>query len=122
MKRQSYPLLSVFVLLALLLQGMIPVGFMPSFGNDGQITMVICSGDTIKTITIDTTDAEGHAQNDEGNDHCPYAPVNTASHVDGNFIPFVLVIAGHHLLQNLNDIAFDVDTRLHAPRAPPVLS
>ena len=44
------------VLTAWLLRAFIPLGFMPAAAEDGWVTLVICTGDGVSSITID---AEG---------------------------------------------------------------
>lgn len=123
MIRQSCQILSVFVLLALLLQALIPVGYMPSFGNDGKITMVICAGSTVKTVTIDTNNENGHTQDDDAGKTCPYAPVNTAANDLGSSVVLAAIdIAANNVLFADDTMRTDIRLVRQSPRAPPVLS
>lgn len=55
----------MLVLLALVLKGLLPAGFMPAPSKDGMMEMVICSGMGEKTILVPAGDApaSGHAEN-----------------------------------------------------------
>lgn len=67
------------VALALLVLALIPAGFMPSFGADGKIAIVICSGMGEKTIMVDADDAPA---SDQGTDACPYFLAQSPVSVD----------------------------------------
>lgn len=62
-------MLRTLLFLAVFLQAIIPVGFMPGMGT---ATMVICSGMGQKTIAVDEN---GQPVEDVQQSGCPYAPV-----------------------------------------------
>lgn len=59
-------LLTALLLTGLLLRSLMPVGFMPGIGADGQLTIVICTADGAKSIVVD---ADGNALPSPAGDH-----------------------------------------------------
>jgi hypothetical protein len=57
-----------FALVAVCLRVLIPIGYMPVFGQDGAPTMVICSSGGAKVITAPAGAADASAPT-EGGDH-----------------------------------------------------
>lgn len=73
-------LLTAVLLAALLLRSLMPVGFMPGIGADGQLTIVICTADGAKSIAVDAdgnalpSPAHGPASDHSGADDHAAAP------------------------------------------------
>jgi hypothetical protein len=65
-------ILSSLVLLALLLGGAVPSGFMPGKKDGGSLTIEICTASGWSTAEVPAHD--GH-EGEEKRDACPYAPV-----------------------------------------------
>jgi hypothetical protein len=72
--------LGCLILLAITVQGLIPLGFMPSINNnDGKVEIVICTGKGPATVLVDAHMVPG-AADEQGDSHddasaCPFAPV-----------------------------------------------
>jgi hypothetical protein len=86
-------------LLALLLQSLIPFGFMPSVKKDGAFRIEICTSSGLSTIIVGADKApfgKKHAQ--EEHSFCPYAPVLSYSLTgqQNTFLP--VIMAGAALL------------------------
>jgi len=108
----SRTVLLLLALMAFVAQSAIPVGFMPDFGKTSSaheiFSLVICSGDSEKTIYVDSSNHEvptptpenqpaGHDKA-QGKTLCPYAPVLAYSvHLNPNldFIPVTYEITLH---------------------------
>ncbi len=71
--------ISVLTLVAVMVSGAIPMGWMPTRNSDGAILMVICTGDGPVERWIDPgEDAPDHDETDERS-ACPYGGVNLAT-------------------------------------------
>lgn len=124
MLRQSHHGLSLFLLLAMFLQALLPLGYMPSFDENGKRTIVICSGAVTKTVTIDVTpSSEDTEENEHDNDICPFSPVNTVSN-GFDHPPFIYMVDASDIdTIYTNDVNLpDFISALYASRAPPALS
>lgn len=64
---------------AMLVQALLPSGFMPAFGGEGTITLVICSGMDVKTVHIDRNGQTPQQDQNSHDTYCPFSPVNTAT-------------------------------------------
>ncbi len=76
--RYTHAVLILLTYFAFFVRGVVPAGFMPAQGMNGQIEIVICTLQGPATIKIDNDDpAFPHDQNDKTPAHgfCPYAPV-----------------------------------------------
>ncbi len=67
------------LLLAVLVRGLIPAGFMPGMMADEtgvqKHVIVICTSTGMQTVEIDGDAPDGHDGNHKGDMTCPYAPV-----------------------------------------------
>ena len=75
------PLLQL-VLFLVLLRALIPPGYMPDLAaaQDGVITLVICSPDGLRTISLDENGnpvEPGEAPEEHQRQHCPFASVGS---------------------------------------------
>ncbi len=79
-----HPVLCGLLLLALILKGIIPVGYMPNFSERQEkagFTLVLCTGQGAKTVHLSSdpfakySDSREHDQKDaQDHNSCPYAP------------------------------------------------
>lgn len=75
---QLRDLFFLLMLLALVVQGMIPAGFMPGQDQSGGMQIVICTSKGYSKITVyDDSGVPDHSQKDKSSHSCPYAPVLT---------------------------------------------
>ncbi len=106
-----------FILLAFVMQAMIPAGFMPGTDNDGKMKIVICSGNGFVTKLVDIDQLPANEDDTgQGTDHdhesshstCPYTfVISKGMH---GVIPMYLP-----LLNGTNNVAsFPVITALQA--------
>ena len=71
--------ISVLTLVAVMVSGAIPMGWMPTRSSDGAILMVICTGDgPVERWINPGEDAPDHNETDERS-ACPYGGVNLAT-------------------------------------------
>lgn len=103
-------------LLALLIQGFIPAGFMP----DAKDTLVICTASGLKTIDLDSNGDPHKAVPDN---HCPFAPVLThglapapALPAENAFKPFFATSTGN------DQLLFSFSAQLYDSQGPPASS
>lgn len=72
------------LLLATVLAGMIPAGWMPVTATDGKVLLVICTSDGVQETWVDlgTSEGEGHIPADENmtDRSCPYAAPASLAH------------------------------------------
>lgn len=133
------PLFSALLLTALLFRALVPVGFMPGVGGDGQFTVILCpdygsvpgalaAGHDLHAHMPGMAHHSNHAQHDHtGHDaqgSCPYAGASAG-------MAFVPAAPATAVLESLNAATFFppqqyiprgtiVPTRL--PRGPPSLA
>lgn len=115
----------------ILLHSFVPQGFMPEQSEDGKLTLVICSGDGMREITISSNgQAEDSDRQDTDTDHdsqgadsCPLIvlqnPLMETEHVSFA-LPFnhgIRLSFSYKALTNLQAVSF-----ANASRAPPVFS
>ena len=68
--------LQIIILAAFWCQSLIPAGYMPSFSKDGQTSIVICSIEGQKTVSVsaDNLPIPTDEQHDvQGGETCPYS-------------------------------------------------
>jgi hypothetical protein len=103
--------------LAVLLQSLIPIGFMPAYAHDGFV-IEICSGNDLIEIQYNK-DSDNH---DKAQSDCPYCFLNNY-HINNN----VDVILNAHVgvAYGFSDRSaspyFDL-TSINIPRAPPLFT
>ena len=84
--------LCLFLLLGLfILQAALPAGYMPSWGKDGKMSIVICTIDGYETVEVDADQAPFPAPVAEDDDHpssspCPYSVLAFADRVPAPFL------------------------------------
>lgn len=71
-----------FFVVCFALRALIPTGFMPDFSavKDGKISVVICTAQGNKTITVTLDGKPGHSQS-KAHDICPFAAAPAAGSV-----------------------------------------
>lgn len=74
--------LTLLVLVAFALSSLVPVGFMPEFGDDGSYELVICSGMGTKTITVQGDSPKADTDHAEKPSVCAYQTFAAAQSVD----------------------------------------
>jgi hypothetical protein len=87
--------ISHLLLLLLLARSLVPVGYMPAFGADGKVQIVICTGHGPATVSVDAsktpmgTQHGGSGHSADPHDICPFAPVlsHALAHVDMPALP-----------------------------------
>ncbi|NIZ14822.1 DUF2946 family protein [Phaeobacter sp. HF9A] len=62
-------------LLAILVAGLIPAGWMPGSGTEGKMLLVICTGDGPQELWVDPDGdtAPEHSEDKQGSRSCPFA-------------------------------------------------
>lgn len=61
-------------LLAILIAGLVPAGWMPMSAQDGKMLLVLCTGDGPQEMWVELDDyTPAHEEDDHGNRHCPFA-------------------------------------------------
>lgn len=107
------------LILAVMIQAMIPVGFMPAYAADGGMMMVICAGDDFKTVRVDVDGDETH-QSDNANP-CAFSLTVPAITASNHSVLFVAPTGIHSLLPAAAN-GYGQYFYLSAPsRAPPLL-
>ncbi len=104
-------MLRALLIVALLLQGIIPYGYMPS--DDGRFTVEICSVDGLSTVDM----GDGHGGEPPP---CPYAMASFGHELPQPlFISLQQSYAARHAVHH-DDVGFPsfIDST-HSPRAPP---
>lgn len=115
------------VLLAVLMQSFLPAGFMPSIGAGGKTQIVICSGDSEKTITVsddESPDFSRHSRDTKSKSICAYAVLAAAKVVPAlPAVPPIFFIASLFLPVMPKEIAYEGhDILPFPPRGPPVVN
>jgi len=114
--------LAVLMLLALMLQALIPAGFMPSFSAAGKVAVVICSGLGGKNVLVD---APGKQQTPAPQDHddqstCPYVATTAPGILT---LPAFIIPPAAQLVSDFTEVKDQIVLSLydasHAPRGPP---
>lgn len=113
------PALSLFIGLALLVQAMIPAGFMPGMSKSADHIIVICSGVEQKTIYVGGEGVPADGPHQEGGQSCAFA----LSVIAPFSIPAlsVLVAAAINLVTNIDRPSFNFTQPLstHPATGPP---
>lgn len=73
-KLRAWVAARVIAFVALLLVALLPAGNMPARGIDGGLTIVICTGEGMKSIRLDGSDAPVDAVN-----HCAFGLLSAAA-------------------------------------------
>lgn len=120
--RKCRHILAALAFLAILIQSMVPSGFMPSFSSAGKIAVVICSGLGEKTVLMDAPENQQSPApaNHDNQNACPYL----AATAPGVLTPpaFILppVITLFSDFTEVKDLRFvSLYDPSHAPRGPP---
>jgi hypothetical protein len=103
------------MILGVLLQALIPAGFMPSFAKDGKVALVICSGLGEKTVFVDADDysAPDHQSDNDDNSACPYFLAQTPAQLSSP------VIVADAMLPVADLVVFNTsDTLIDQPYLP----
>lgn len=120
--------LAQFALLALLVQAMIPFGFMPDTDKDtGKLVLEICTAHGKKFVEMDVsqednTDAPTQERPTLLQDHCPFAPL---SQIAIHYPPLLNQhdYDGSAWVNNLYQSIIAIEkVRSHAGRAPPFVA
>lgn len=106
---------------ALLVMALIPAGFMPSFGADGKVAIVICSGMGEKTVFVDADDAPAGTHQDT--EACPYFLAQSPTTMDAPVL-FIDTPIYHIVSTFSHDDAFVGGVRILSPpaRGPPAVT
>ena len=70
----------ILTLMALMVAGMIPVGWMPSAQTDGKVLLVLCTPDGVQEAWVDLDgDTPDHGPDHEDQRVCPFSALNVAT-------------------------------------------
>lgn len=108
-----------FAVLLLLLQALVPAGFMPSFAKGGKVALTICSEYGEKTVLIDAPD-DGRSQQHPDDGVCPYFVASHSATLTASMAvpppPTFLVL---DFTEVKDQAAVSHYNPSHAPRGPP---
>lgn len=87
--------ISYLLLLLLLARSFVPVGYMPVFGADGKVQIVICTGHGPATVSIDvgkSPHGTPHDGSGTAHDVCPFAPALADASAPADITPLPVVL------------------------------
>jgi len=122
---QCRALFCALLLIAFVVQGLIPAGFMPGQAANGQMSLEICSGIDMKTVYVgldQVPSSSDHMPTDQENHQslCAFAPVLSAS-LPGSAVLVPLVDFGRVFLASVVPLFSNTFlTKTWLSRGPPV--
>jgi hypothetical protein len=113
---------AAFLLFAMICASLVPAGWMPSVGNDGQILLVICTGHGVEERWVDVDDGNAPVEQMEDRS-CPFGATAEPDALAGSFSVFItMATLGESWSQNdFTHRSAGFDWRYDA-RGPPSLS
>ena len=81
--------INYLLLLFLLARSFVPVGYMHTFGSDGKVQIVICTGHGPATVSVDSNQSPHGTPHSSSHDVCPFAHIlsDAVAHVDMPVLP-----------------------------------
>lgn len=128
-RRYADRLLISLVLFLVVLRALVPPGYMPDLAaaRDGVITLVICSPDGLRTVSLDENGKPvepGQSPEEHQRQHCPFAAVGSIDVPQLAKVPVPIDFATRAALWSPQEgrVAERAVVGPVGPRAPPALS
>ncbi|WP_206188514.1 DUF2946 family protein [Parasedimentitalea denitrificans] len=115
-------MLSYLVLLAIMLAGLIPAGWMPASGSDGKVLLVICTTDGTQEQWVDLGGDTAPAEQMDDRS-CPFTALTTAALIPDNIpaLPVTSLLSDRWADEPFTHYTAGFHWRYDA-RGPPALS
>ncbi len=113
----------ILTLLAIVLTGAIPQGWMPAMGSDGKVLLVICTGDGTVEQWVDLNPGDPVHDDTDSRAMCPFAGLTADTHLPsvGEIVPFAAKIQPRWIHRDFTHRSAGFYARYDA-RGPPIFS